>query len=140
MQSMASKKYLNWLTYQIVGCAIDVHKILGPGLLEKNYEQAFCHELALRGIQFSRQCSIEVEYKGYVLPLDLRYDVLVEELIVVELKAVPHIVPVFESQLMTYMHHLKIPKGVLINFNVVNIYSEGVSTRVNKHFQILPDE
>jgi GxxExxY protein len=103
MHQKVSKKYIDWLTYQIIGSAIEVHKALGAGLLERVYEQALCHELELRGFKYNRQCSVDVDYKGYQLSLELRYDVLVEQLIVVEAKSVLQMVPVFESQLLTVM-------------------------------------
>lgn len=140
MHQKVSKKYINWLTCQIIGCAIEVHRALGAGLLEKVYEKALCRELELRGFEYKQQCSVEVDYKACILSLKLRYDVLVERLIVIEAKAVLQMAPVIDSQLLTYMYHLKVPKGILINFNAVNLYRDGTKTMVNKLFQELPEE
>jgi GxxExxY protein len=135
-----SKKYLNDLTYQIVGSAIEVHKALGPGLLESVYHKCMKQELYLRGINFLSELMIPVSYKGIELEADLRCDLFVENVIAVELKAVDAVAPVFEAQLLTYMKLLQIPKGILINFNCTNLFKEGQKTYVNELFRTLPDE
>lgn len=84
---MVSKKYLNELTYKVIGCAIEVHKNLGPGLLESVYEKCFLRELGLRGIDFKKQIWVPLQYKGIELDAELRLDVLVEDILCVELKA-----------------------------------------------------
>ena len=140
MNHFVTKQTINELTYQIVGAAIEVHKILGPGLLEVNYEKALLHELALRGLKTSTQQRIEVVYKGIILDCDLRYDILVEDLILVENKSTNEMHPIFVATLLSYMKHLKIPKGILINFNVLNIFKDGQKTYVNDYFAGLPDE
>jgi GxxExxY protein len=122
-----------------MGAAIEVHKIFGPGLVESNYEAALIHELHLRGLQTKSQQSIEVPYKGILLDCQLRYDILVEDLIIVENKAVKDMHPVFEAILLSYMKHLKVPKGILLNFHVTHLYKEGQKTFVNEYFSALPD-
>ena len=135
-----TKKYLNDLTYQVIGCAIEVHKHLGPGLLESVYEKCFIKELNLRGIANRSQIWVPLEYKGLSLDADLRMDVLVEEILCVELKAQEGFLAVHDSILLSYMQMLQKPKGVLINFHCVNIFKQGQKTLVNNLFFSLPDE
>ncbi|MCC6412380.1 MAG: GxxExxY protein [Saprospiraceae bacterium] len=135
-----SKKYINALTYKVIGCAIEVHRQLGPGLLEIMYERALCHEMQIQQIPFERQKKIELKYKGVSLNALLQFDVLVEGVVLIELKAVTQMHPIFEAQLITYMQQCAVPKGILLNFHVVNLYKEGTKTFVNKHYQNLPDE
>lgn len=139
MNPKITKKYLNELTYQIVGAAIEVHKILGPGLLERNYEKALIQELKLRGLNTRTQETVRVNYKGVDLDCPLRFDVLVEDLIIVENKSVILMHPVFDATILSYMKHLKKPKGILLNFNVTNLYHQGRKTFVNEYFSALPD-
>ncbi|MBB3837771.1 GxxExxY protein [Runella defluvii] len=139
MSQIITKKIINDLTYQIIGAAIEVHKVLGPGLLESNYEKALIHELSLRGLHTKSQQTIQVPYKEILLDCELRYDILVEDLVIVENKAVLDMHPIFEATLLTYMKHLKIPKGILINFHVLNIFNNGQKTFVNEYFRELPD-
>ena len=113
------------LTYKIIGCAIEVHKQLGPVLLESVYQKCFIHELCLGNLQFVSQIITPINYKGKVLNADLRADLLVENLIMVELKSMDGILPVHEAQLLTYMKLLQKPKGILLNFNCTNIFKEG---------------
>jgi GxxExxY protein len=133
-----SQKYLDELTYNIIGCAIEVHKFLGPGLLESVYEKCFIRELILKGMSYERQKSVPLNYKGLLLNAELRYDVLVEDLIIVELKAVECILPVHEAVLLSYMRMLEKPKGILFNFKCSNIFREGQKTLVNHYFGSLP--
>jgi len=135
----ATKKYLNELTYKIVGCAIEVHKYLGPGLLESVYEKCFLRELALREILFRNQLWVPIQYKGLELDTQLRLDVLIEDLLCVELKAQEGFLPIHDAILLSYMQMLQKPKGVLINFHCVNIFKEGQRTLVNDLFALLPD-
>lgn len=137
---MTTKKHLNEVTYQLIGAAIEVHKELGPGLLESVYEKCYKKELHLRGILFQSQLNVPVSYKGVELDTELRVDLLAEENIVVELKATEAIAPVHEAQLLTYMRLLKKPKGIIINFNCTNIFKEGQKTMVNERFASLPEE
>jgi GxxExxY protein len=135
-----TKKYLNELTYKIIGCAIEVHKILGPGLIESVYEKCFLKELSLRGINYICQKRVRLNYKGLEIETELRYDVLVEDILVVELKAIEGFLPIHEAILLTYMRMIEKPKGILINFHCVNIFKEGQKTLVNELFRDLPEE
>lgn len=102
----------------IVDAAYAVHKELGPGLLEKVYEAAFCYELSLRELSYKRQIELPVHYKGMILDDALRLDVLVEELVITELKAVDEVNPVWPAQILSHLDLLKKRLGYLINFNV----------------------
>ncbi|HEX6846501.1 MAG TPA: GxxExxY protein [Chitinophagaceae bacterium] len=133
-----TRKYLDELTYQIIGCAIEVHKQFGPVLLESVYQKCFNREISLRNLKHQNEFWVPVEYKGLLLEADLRLDVLVEDLIIVELKSMEGILPVHEAQVLTYMKLLKKPKGVLINFNCTNIFKEGQKTFVNEYYALLP--
>lgn len=135
-----TKLELDGLTYEVIGCAIEVHKQLGPGLLEAVYERCFVRELEVSGIEFQTQVSLPVLYKGDVLDASLRIDVLVENKLVVELKAIDDLRAVHTAQILTYMKLLQKPKGVLINFNCTNIMREGQKTLVNEYYKLLPDE
>ena len=135
-----TKSYLKDLTYEIIGAAIEVHKEMGPGLIEKVYEVCMIQELTLRGIKVTSQQTIPIIYKGVTLDAELQYDLLVEDCIIVELKAVLQMVPLFEAQTMSYAKLLHVPKAVLINFTCVNIFKEGQKTFVNDLFRELPDE
>jgi GxxExxY protein len=106
------------LTEKIIGCAIEVHRALGPGLLESAYEQCLARELSLNNVQFRLQVPIPIEYKGIFLDCGYRIDALVDEQVILELKSVEKIVPIHEAQLLTYMKLAAISKGLLINFNV----------------------
>ena len=134
-----TKKYLNELTYKVIGCAIEVHKHLGPGLLESVYEKCFLKELALRGIVYKNQVWIPIQYKGLELDVELRLDVLVEDILCVELKAQEGLLPVHDAILLSYMQMLQKPKGIIINFHCVNIFKGGQRTLVNSLFGLLPD-
>jgi GxxExxY protein len=135
----ATKKYLNELTYKIIGCAIEVHKHLGPGLLESVYEKCFLRELTLREMAFKNQLWVPIQYKGLELDTELRLDVLVDDLLCVELKAQEGLLPIHDAILLSYMQMLQKPKGVLINFHCVNIFKEGQRTLVNDLFAMFPD-
>jgi GxxExxY protein len=106
------------LTKAVIGAAIEVHRAVGPGLLEGVYEECLCHELALRNLRFERQLIVPVTYKSVTLDCGYRLDVLVEDTVILELKSVDHIHPIFEAQLLTYICLLQKPVGLLINFNV----------------------
>lgn len=134
---MITKKYLDELTYEIIGSAIEVHKTMGRGLLESVYHQCLKEELLHRKINFLTEMRIPVIYKGKTLNIDFRCDLFVERCVVVELKAVQELTNVFEAQLLTYMKLLQCPKGILINFNCSNIFKEGQKTFVNEYFNIL---
>lgn len=130
-------KYLDELTYQIIGSAIEVHKIMGRGLLESVYHKCLMVELNRRKINFQTELQIPVNYKGKTLDIDFRCDLWVENAIVVEIKAVTDMSTAFEAQLLTYMKLLQCPKGILINFNCENIFYEGQKTFVNEYFKLL---
>ncbi len=135
-----TKKYLNDLTYKVIGCAIEVHKQIGPGLLESVYEKCFLRELELQGIKYKNQVWVPVMYKGLKLETELRLDVVVENILCVELKAQEYFIPIHEATLLSYMQMLEKPKGILINFHCTNIFKEGQKTLVNNLFSLLPDE
>jgi len=137
---MTTQKQINDLTYKIIGYAIEVHKELGPGLLESIYEKCLAHLLQLNGHKVSRQQVVPINFQGLYFDCDLRYDLLVDELIVVELKTVDEFHPVHEAKLLTYLKLLKKPKGVLINFNCTNIFKEGQKTLVTEYYRDLPKE
>ena len=118
------------LSNLVIGAAIEVHRHLGPGLLESAYEECLCHELALNKISFERQKSLPVIYKGVHLDCGYRLDILVEKLIIVELKTVEHIEPIHEAQLLTYLKLSGLWLGLLINFNVP-ILKQGIRRIVN---------
>lgn len=132
-----TKKYIDDLTYKILGCAIEVHKHLGPGLLESVYEKCFIYELELRGMQYVTQQKVPIVYKEIYLDADLRFDVLVNDLIIVELKAMDGILPIHEAIVLSYMQMLNKPKGIIINFKCTNIMNNGQKTLVNEIYQDL---
>jgi GxxExxY protein len=135
-----TKRYMNDLTYKVIGCAIEVHKQLGPGLLESIYEKCFLRELTIHRIENKNQMWVPVEYKGLQLNTELRLDVLVEDILCIELKAQEGFLPIHDAILLSYMQMLQKPKGILINFHCVNLYKEGQRTLVNHLFAMLPDE
>ena len=110
-----------WLCKEIVDCAYRVHKELGPGLLEKVYEACFCHELNKKGIAYQRQVDLPIYYDGLKFDEGLRMDVLVEEIIICELKAVETVNPLWQAQIMSHLNLTKNNIGFLINFNVALI-------------------
>lgn len=110
MQMRITKKLIDELTYEIIGAAIEVHKELGPGLLESNYEKALLLELQLRGLKTESQKGIQASYKGLKLDCPMRCDVLVEGIILVENKSVVEMHHLFDATLLSYMKHLKNPK------------------------------
>ena len=109
---------INEITEKAIGAAIEVHSQLGPGLLESAYEDCLCRELALRDNSFKKQLTLPLEYKGLKLDSGFRVDLLIEEAVVIEVKAVETILPVHEAQLLTYLKLGKYKVGLLINFNV----------------------
>jgi GxxExxY protein len=139
MEKCLSKKYLNDLSYQLIGAAIEVHKALGPGLLESVYHKCLKHELFIREIQFKTEMVVPVYFKGMEIEADLKCDLFIEDCLVVELKAVEDIAPIHEAQLLTYMQLLESPKGILIKFNCTNLFKEGQKTYVNEIFRMLPE-
>jgi GxxExxY protein len=121
---------LNELTEKIIGAAIEVHRTLGPGLMESAYAECLCRELSLQGIPFEREKALPVEYKGVKLDCGYRLDLLVAGSMVVELKAVEELLPIHEAQLLTYLRLGGWKVGLLINFNVP-VLTKGVKRMVN---------
>ncbi|MCH5715638.1 GxxExxY protein [Niabella hibiscisoli] len=111
-----TKKQVTQLSYEIAGYAIKVHKALGPGLLESVYERCLKYELLQNGYAVQQQIAVPVLYANILMDTELRLDLLVDDCIVVELKAIEHILPVHEAQILTYMKLLQKPQGLLINF------------------------
>ena len=112
---------INELTYKIIGCAYDVHKELGPGLLESTYEKCLCFEFEKLGIKYERQKELPINYKGMTLDNGYRIDVLVEDKIGIELKSVDTLQSIHSAQLLTYLKLSQKPLGLLINLNVTNL-------------------
>jgi GxxExxY protein len=106
------------LSNKVIGCAIEVHRNLGPGLLESTYEQCLAHELKIEGMPFKLQYPLPVEYKGIKLDCGYRIDLLVDNYLIVELKSVENVLPIHQAQLLTYMKLSGIKIGLLMNFNV----------------------
>ncbi|MBI4552725.1 MAG: GxxExxY protein [Candidatus Latescibacteria bacterium] len=125
-----TKGKANFLSKKIIGAAIEVHRCLGPGLLESAYEECLCHELALQRIPFERQVPLLVEYKGVHLECAYRLDLVVENLVIVELKAVEKMEPIYDAQLLTYLRLRNLWLGLLINFNVSTL-KNGIKRLVN---------
>jgi GxxExxY protein len=116
-ENAEKRKDVNELTELLIGCAIEVHRTLGPGLLESAYEVCLCRELSLRGIHFERQVAIPVEYKGVKLDCGYRADLIVTDMILVEIKAVDQLAPIHDAQLLSYLKLTGLKVGLLINFN-----------------------
>jgi GxxExxY protein len=121
--------HVDGLTYEIIGAAMEVHRTLGPGLLESSYRECLCRELLLRGVDFRREYSLPLRYKGIQLDCGYRVDILVGGLVAVEVKAVEVLAPVHEAQLLTYLRLGGWNVGLLINFNVV-VLKDGIRRRV----------
>ena len=120
---------VNQITQRIIGAAIEVHRHLGPGLLEKAYETALARELQLQGLAFERQKPLKMTYKGITLPVGYRMDLLVENQVVIEIKAVEVLLPIHEAQLLTYLKVGSYQVGLLLNFNVSQLV-QGIRRRV----------
>ena len=121
---------INRLSSEILGAAIEVHKTLGPGLLESAYEQCLCHELNLRDISFESQRPLPVVYKGKRMDCGYRLDVVVEDSIIIELKSCEKIEPIHKAQLLTYLKISGLNLGLILNFNVP-IMKDGIVRMVN---------
>lgn len=139
-QNITTQQEINQLSRTIIGYAIEVHKELGPGLLESIYDKCLAHLLIQNGYSVSRQQIVPLKFRGLSLDCELRIDLLVNDLIIVELKNVDEILPIHEAQILTYLKLLKKPKGILINFNCLNIFKEGQKTFVTEQFRNLPEE
>ncbi len=116
----------NELSYQIIGAAIEVHRILGPGLLESAYEECLCYELDQRNIKFERQVLLPMNYKGVILRERIyRVDIWVEKKVIVDVKSVEFIPPVYKKQVITYLQQTECKLGLLLNFNVA-VMKDGI--------------
>lgn len=136
---MITQKEINDISYLIIGAAIEVHKHLGPGLLESVYESCFIEELKSKGLEVQSQVYVPVHYKGKNLGGLLKLDILVNDMIVVENKAVEQMIPLYSAQLLSYLKLAEKPKGILINFNSENIKSQ-MQTFVTEWFSKLPKQ
>ena len=136
---MITQKYINEISYKIIGCAIEVHRHLGPGLLESVYEACFIEELKELGLDVRSQLNVPINYKGKDLGGSLKLDLLVNDLIIVEEKSVELLTPLFQAQLLSYLKLSGKPKGLLINFNC-EVIKEQVVSMVTKEFAKLPKE
>ena len=121
---------INQLSSKIIGAAIEVHKVLGPGLLESTYEKCLCHELKLRGLSFDNQKPLPLVFKGEKLDCGYRLDVVVENAIILELKPCEKIEPIHKAQLLTYLKLSGLQLGLLLNFNVP-VMRDGIARMVN---------
>lgn len=133
-----TKKQITQLSYEITGFAIKVHKTLGAGLLESIYEKCLVHELIKNGYEVKQQVKVPICYDEITIDADLKIDLLVNNCIVIELKAIEQLLPIHEAQLLTYMKILKKPQGLLINFFTDNI-TKSLKPFVNEYFRNLPD-
>ncbi len=134
-----TKKSINSLAYKVLGCVIEVHKNIGPGLLESVYHKCLVHELELKDISFVSEKVVPIKYKNILLETELRCDLFIENSIVLELKSVKEFHPIYDAQLLTYMKLLEAPKGLLINFNCYNIFEDGQKAFINNFFTKLDD-
>ncbi|MGH7245049.1 MAG: GxxExxY protein [Phycisphaerales bacterium] len=123
------KKPSAQLSEQVIGAAIEVHKHLGPGLMESVYEECLCHELSLLGLKLERQVPLPIRYKGVSLALDYRLDLVVESVLLIALKAVEKISAVHEAQLLTYLRLSGIRVGLLMNFCAPSLH-DGLRRRI----------
>jgi GxxExxY protein len=118
------------LTERVIGSAIEVHRALGPGLLKSAYEECLCHEFHLRGIGFERQVPLPVEYKGVKLDCGYRLDLIVESVLILEIKCAEDVLPVHEAQILTYMRMTGKRVGLILNFNVPVLTRGGIVRKV----------
>lgn len=125
-------KALDELSYKVIGCAIEVHRTLGPGLLESAYEKALIHELKLNNIPVQSQVEVNMNYKGVDIGEGLRLDLLVDNQLIIELKSVEEFKPIYYKQLLTYLKLMNKQVGLLINFNVSNL-TDGIKRVVNDY-------
>lgn len=120
---------VNEITEKVIGASIDVHKVLGPGLLESAYEECLCYELDQRNITFARQYNLPIRYKGVSIDCGYRIDLLVEKKVVVELKAIERLLPIHDAQLLSYLKLGDWKVGLLINFNVP-VLKQGIRRKI----------
>lgn len=134
---MIDKTYLNNLEYLVTGACIEVHKTLGPGLLESIYHRCLVRELQLKNIGHISEKTIQINYKDIILDTEPRADLFIENCMVLELKLVEKLLPIYDAQILTYMKILKAPVGLLINFNCTNIVQNGIKPFVNMYYNSL---
>lgn len=132
---MNSPRTINQVTGTVLGAAIDAHRALGPGLLESAYQRCLCYELELRRLPFTRELSLPIRYKGMDVDAAYRIDLLIDDRVVVEIKAVQTVLPIHTAQLITYLGNW--PVGLLINFNV-ELLKNGVTRLTNNYTGPLP--
>lgn len=135
---MITQKYLNQLTYDIIGAAIEVHKALGPGLLESVYVKCLAYALRQDGYHVETERIVPIKFRDQYIDCNLRFDLLVNDAIIVEVKAAKAFQPIDEAQLLTYLKLMNKAKGLLLNFNCTNIFKEGQKTIVTSLFAALP--
>ncbi len=121
---------VNDITEKVIGACIEIHRQLGPGLLESAYEECLCHDLSILGLRFERQKDLPVSYKEVRLDCGYKIDIVVERLVILELKAVERLLPIHEAQLLTYLKLSNLSLGLLINFNVP-LLKQGIKRIVN---------
>lgn len=137
---MVTQKFINDLSYKIVGACIEVHKQAGPGLYEDVYHQCLEREFEILGLKYKSELEIPFSYKGKLIDCKLKCDFLIENLVVLEIKSVSEIQQIHKAQTMNYMNLLKLPRSILVNFNVINLYYEGYESFASKIFKTLPIE
>lgn len=131
----AETQRINEITERVIGACIDIHRQLGPGLLESAYEECLCYELSLNELAFERQKELPVTYKSVRLDCGYKIDIVVERLVVVELKTVEKLLPIHEAQLLTYLKLSNLSLGLLINFNVAML-KQGIKRLANNFFDL----
>lgn len=134
---MITQSYITDLTYKINGACIEVHKIMGAGLLESVYHKCVEEEFKLRNINYKSELRIPVFYKEKEINCDFFCDFLIEDQIVLEIKSVSSFNEIHRAQVLNYINLLHKPKGILVNFNVKNLYHQGQETFVNKYYEML---
>jgi GxxExxY protein len=138
MGKIITQKYLDQIVHEIIGCAIEIHKELGPGLLESAYEKCMIFLLKNNGYKVESQLDVPIIFRGLLVDRGFRLDLLVENLIIVEIKATKELTSVNKQQILTHLKLLKKPKGILINFHCSNIFHEGQQTFVTNEYAKLP--
>jgi GxxExxY protein len=140
MERRITQKYIDYLSKEIIGCAIEINKELGPGLLESAYEKCMVYLLRKKGFKVDSQLEVPIKFHDLLVDKGYRLDLLVEDLIIVELKAVSEMSSIYKAQLLTHLRFMKKPKGILINFHCSNIFYEGQQTFITQEYSKLPIE
>lgn len=138
MNERITQEYIDHLVHEIIGCAIEIHKELGPGLLESAYEKCMIFLLEKKGFRVESQLEVPITFHELLVDRGFRLDLLVENMVIVELKATKELTPVNKQQILTHLKLLKKPKGILINFHCLNIFYEGQQTFVTNEYAKLP--